>query len=260
MGSEKDRVHKAYRQLQIMFALAVLFIILVMILYFSHFGVTRTFHEDRGVWGQFGDYMGGVLNPIIALFALWGIIQTIRLQGEDLKLSAEALTESSKSLAEQVIHMTQEKTLYDLRQAIEHTEREIDQLLDQAVDAASSEGKAIRLREIIETKANFLALKFAKTKYDNNEITNTSLEWKIVQEVVQLSIRFDRLARLLSQYEMTSGHSYFVSSVKSKYNVIVSTLFERQYLEHIGAFLLRIGELPEIVLNTAEPMKFYKTH
>jgi len=111
MKSEKDRVQKAYFQLQVMFALAVFLILLVVILYFINFGLAGNFHEDQGVWGQFGDYLGGTLNPIIALFALWGIIQTIRLQGEDLKISAEALAESSKSLAEQVSHLTQEKEL-----------------------------------------------------------------------------------------------------------------------------------------------------
>jgi hypothetical protein len=32
---------------------------------------------DPASWGQFGDYIGGILNPVIALFAFYWLTQSI---------------------------------------------------------------------------------------------------------------------------------------------------------------------------------------
>ncbi len=251
----EDRVQKAFRQLKYMFILASVLICIVVGLYFYHFGMSRSFHENQSVWGAFGDYLGGILNPIIALFALWGIIQTIRLQGEDLKISADALAESSKSLNEQVKHIAQEKELNDLKQAVEHTEREINELLEQYYVPTQ-----ILLRDAIQKKGTILGRKTFISKHNAGEISTNDYQWHQVQQIIRLSIWFDRLARLLSQYEMTAGYSYFVSSVKSKYNIIVSEMFENHYLDDVGPYLLRIGDLPEVVDDSSKPMKLFKIH
>ncbi|WP_444937707.1 putative phage abortive infection protein [Microbulbifer sp. JMSA002] len=64
--------------------------------------------NDSGVWGAFGDFMGGVLNPIFAFMGLIALLLTISMQSEELnnstkelRNSAEALMEQSKSLERQ---------------------------------------------------------------------------------------------------------------------------------------------------------------
>ncbi len=44
---------------------------------------------DQEKWGQFGDYFGGVLNPILSFFALLGLMLTLRSQHAESKLSTE---------------------------------------------------------------------------------------------------------------------------------------------------------------------------
>ncbi|MCO1335457.1 putative phage abortive infection protein [Microbulbifer sp. OS29] len=63
---------------------------------------------SSGVWGAFGDFMGGVLNPIFAFMGLIALLLTISMQSEELnnstrelRNSAEALAEQSKSLEKQ---------------------------------------------------------------------------------------------------------------------------------------------------------------
>lgn len=47
-----------------------------------HFGLTPSSkHED---WGTFGDYFGGVLNPLFALFGFVGIMRSLHLQQEQI--------------------------------------------------------------------------------------------------------------------------------------------------------------------------------
>lgn len=40
--------------------------------------------EAAARWGQFGDYMGGVLNPIIGLFTLFLVLLSIRIQRKEM--------------------------------------------------------------------------------------------------------------------------------------------------------------------------------
>lgn len=37
-----------------------------------------------GDWGTFGDYFGGLLNPVMGLFALYWLTKSVRLQKEEL--------------------------------------------------------------------------------------------------------------------------------------------------------------------------------
>lgn len=68
-----------------MLAIAFVLFLIVAVLfnYFSSFsGVVSSKQE---VWGQFGDYFGGVLNPILSFFALIGLLVTLRGQQEEGK-------------------------------------------------------------------------------------------------------------------------------------------------------------------------------
>jgi len=49
-------------------------------------------------WGTFGDFIGGTLNPLFALFSLFAIISTIRIQTEELELSREELRDTKEEL------------------------------------------------------------------------------------------------------------------------------------------------------------------
>jgi uncharacterized membrane protein len=49
-------------------------------------------------WGQFGDYVGGVLNPIFGLLALIALLFTISLQSRELRVASIELARSSEAL------------------------------------------------------------------------------------------------------------------------------------------------------------------
>jgi hypothetical protein len=57
--------------------------------YAYYFGVVknRGLSDDPGSWGEFGDYLGGTLNPTYALLAFLGVILTVYLQSQQLKLA-----------------------------------------------------------------------------------------------------------------------------------------------------------------------------
>lgn len=76
---------------------AVAAIIVVLIVYFSTFGAF-SFTDKQDVWGQFGDYVGGVLNPIFAFCTMLALALSIVLQSKLNALSAAQLEYSRKEL------------------------------------------------------------------------------------------------------------------------------------------------------------------
>jgi hypothetical protein len=72
---------------------------------------------DHDKWGQFGDYVGGVLNPLLAFFGLIALLVTIRLQVKELKLSTRELSKSAVALQRQnaaLVHQNFESTFFQL--------------------------------------------------------------------------------------------------------------------------------------------------
>lgn len=56
--------------------------------------------DDPAIWGQFGDYLGGFLNPMIAAAAFYWLTQSVRIQHTELTATREALNETAKAQAE----------------------------------------------------------------------------------------------------------------------------------------------------------------
>lgn len=74
-------------------------ITIVLVLYFSNFHVSVS--VDNGDWGTFGDFFGGILNPVIASFALYWLITSVNLQIQELKKTNEALEKTVETAEKQ---------------------------------------------------------------------------------------------------------------------------------------------------------------
>ena len=64
-------------------SIAIVFIIAVVAMYTSTFGTSRSF--DHAAWGSFGDYFGGILNPVFALCAFLGVLWSLDMQAKQLQ-------------------------------------------------------------------------------------------------------------------------------------------------------------------------------
>lgn len=73
---------------------------------FSHFPID----ENPAAWGTFGDYMGGLLNPLISLFTLIVAVQVWRLQKTELLETRKAVEEQGKTAEQQ----RREQRFFDL--------------------------------------------------------------------------------------------------------------------------------------------------
>lgn len=56
---------------------------------------------DPAVWGQLGDYVGGILNPLIAFLAFYWLTQSVLLQRQELQDTKAALHASAEAQGKQ---------------------------------------------------------------------------------------------------------------------------------------------------------------
>lgn len=66
--------------------------------------------ENPAAWGAFGDYMGGLLNPLISLFTLMVAVQVWRMQKTELLETRKAVEEQGKTAEQQ----RREQRFFDL--------------------------------------------------------------------------------------------------------------------------------------------------
>jgi len=126
MDKKKSQKTARFKELISSYALAVTFIIITLVCYIVWFeGVNdQVLARSTETWGQFGDFFGGVSNPIIALLTLYWVMSAVKLQTEELKETTQALQDTSKA---QVINTSLAALTAELR----ILQSEIDQLLSE---------------------------------------------------------------------------------------------------------------------------------
>lgn len=53
--------------------------------------------SDPAAWGQFGDFLAGLLNPVIAFMAFFWLLQSVRLQKTELAETRQELSKAAKA-------------------------------------------------------------------------------------------------------------------------------------------------------------------
>ncbi|GJM43283.1 MAG: hypothetical protein DHS20C21_01250 [Gemmatimonadota bacterium] len=101
-----NRIASLKRGLWFLGGAAILAGLAAMAVYANRFPGPLT--SDHARWGQFGDYLGGVLNPVLAFLALIAILVTIALQAQELALSTQQLKNSANALVSQSESMRQQ--------------------------------------------------------------------------------------------------------------------------------------------------------
>lgn len=77
---------------------AILFISIDLVLYFSKFH--NGFSNTQGDWGTFGDFLGGTLNPIFGFFGFLALLATLSLQRKQLDEQRKNMEEQGKAAAD----------------------------------------------------------------------------------------------------------------------------------------------------------------
>ena len=74
-------LNKKLLMLVVVFAFCLIAVLILM--YINNFGVIRS--DLQADWGTFGDYFGGILNPVFGLCAFLGVLWSLDIQIKQLK-------------------------------------------------------------------------------------------------------------------------------------------------------------------------------
>lgn len=123
-------------------------------------------------WGQFGDYLGGTLNPALSFLALIAVLLTFRLQSIELRNSTIEMTKSSEALQEQVKSQRKqnfENTFFSLIR--------LHQDIIQSTQSANHYGNAVHGRESFRSLFQiFRAIYERKFHAGKNVLENINVE------------------------------------------------------------------------------------
>lgn len=91
--------------------------------YFWHF--PSGFSHKQSVWGQFGDFIGGLVNPIIGFFTIWLLAVSLRQNNKALGQANAALTQAKAELELTRIAIDDAKTMQAATEAALTAQTEI---------------------------------------------------------------------------------------------------------------------------------------
>lgn len=121
------------KRLIIIASLIIVGVFGLYLIYFSN-GIST----DQSYWGQFGDYFGGTLNPILSFITIIVLIYTLRIGYKTLEISKQELDKATKmlGLAKDEIEVTKkavENSTEQVTLAKEATEKQVTHLEREAL-------------------------------------------------------------------------------------------------------------------------------
>lgn len=102
-----------------LFGLGILGLVVIAGALFFYFGfIGMSIMSSYAEWGQFGDYVGGTTNPILAFLTFIGILWTIYLTREDLEKTSEMNRRQKIAEQKETIYRIIERIYLELKEVL----------------------------------------------------------------------------------------------------------------------------------------------
>ena len=197
--------------------------ILAYIIFFRFYLELPAAHEPA-IWGEFGDYLGGVLNPIFGLFTFAGVLFTIGLQtislqearksAEEARASARTELETAQRAAHEAASQTslmqsqtnqlrRDRYLEDLARAIRLQSAFIDSELDTPTFRLSAGAALLSFRiGLSRVAVNARVPRGGEPIPDLQVVHNTLSAFDgAAARAAEIVVKLRRFGRLLNRYE-----------------------------------------------------------
>jgi hypothetical protein len=186
---------------------------------------------NTSVWGEFGDYFGGVLNPIFALMAFVGLLWSIYQNQINLYKTSDSF-ERSMQLAElQEKRQAKQEKKDDLFKIIEVIYIDINKLCDIKLNYSYN----MSIMEKITREVSLAIL--VKTEY-------TPKECEVLME------QFDKFFGMISS-KLFHLMRYLVMFEEISYDTVVTDYYKNYYY-HLVIFLEKVEMI------SGETAKYYR--
>jgi len=161
LPGEEDGVRKLYR----IFVAAV---VVIFVVFIADVVIAVRSKEEFFSSGVFGDFFGGVTNPILTFFAFMGLLITITIQSVELKESRVELAKSANALDQQVENFKMQNSVATFYKMIDTHMAAL-----AAIDLVDSNNKVTKGRDCIKIFCKRLHSSFVKNTAapDNPNVT-----------------------------------------------------------------------------------------
>ena len=184
-----DKGNKPNRLLWILGVAAVAAFLIVLGLYIAYFK-NLSVTNDSATWGTFGDYLGGMLNPIISFLALIGLLYTIHQQAQEMQATREELKQAAEQQRQQVEQQSRQSEIFNLQQ-FESTFFSLLEQHNKAVEKIEAESIFEKLHDIYNKKIDQIT-----TRKPSEELSN-SHAIKSINQHYELKSYFNLLFQIL---------------------------------------------------------------
>lgn len=106
------------------------------------------FTDKSSEFGAFGDFFGGVLNPILTFLTLFGLIATIVIQKKELKLARIEYEKTADALSTQAVEVTFFNILDLHHKIVDNLKVDINELKERGEYAGLAEDFILRFMKI----------------------------------------------------------------------------------------------------------------
>lgn len=187
-----------------------------------------TLSEDPAVWGQYGDYIGGLLNPIFSSLAFSGLVVTIILQARQI--------DEGKHNAE----------LEEMQRVQSTVAARIDQLLTSSVIVDTGKYQELARfannpQTVFQLISSLGTMALNKPDKDHpdwrkwlwNDVSLEGLRAVLDAQTVPLRLEFEALSFMLLRYEASGGSNDVTAFYRYRYAAVLKWLYALKLLtEH----------------------------
>lgn len=117
------------------------------LMYVRAFGTDLATSHTR--WGEFGDFIGGVLNPLYALLAFLAVLYTVSIQAAALKQAQEDFEARQRKAQEQIDHLKEASYKEDILRIIKDINEKLEGALQVEVSADADAYPKLHLYHMI---------------------------------------------------------------------------------------------------------------
>lgn len=212
-------------------------IVFISFLLFMYFATFKYITNDTAAWGAFGDYIGGLLNPIFAFLSFSALIVTLLYQNKQLLQNQEILVETKKAIQQNEISLQQNRIDLQLsRKELKNSNKQLEMSAKAQIEIEKTQKIqqfdmlfTTLLSELNLMNTNFIEKNKLSEFYEIFE-SNSKLEYKQVslRKNYQLTRYFIILYQVLKQI---NDIEILIDGEKKKYSNIVRASLENSLLQ-----------------------------
>lgn len=186
----------------------ILIVITGIVVAFYFYIFNGQLSDKNEVWGAFGDYFGGILNPFIAAFAFYLIAKTYELQKKELEDTRKLLQISSEDQKKQIKLAAITSHLNSVLMRIDHLKSERLSLLQGfPIEPKTSNGKSALPKKAITLHERILEQQIKPLQDIQKTINNSwyaGLYYSQPEEGTPEGVKFDKIEKEIEKLTQKS--------------------------------------------------------